>query len=290
MYQTEPNSQLLKKNRLLFIHLPKTGGSTMHDIIKNHIFPEENNFFLIGNQEEFKQFQELNFEQVSAYKVIAGHMNFMLTKKKIGESIGQFFTFTILRNPVNQSISLYQYILQTPKHFKHNKVKEMSFEEFIDSDSYIPNMQCKIISSQHSWQATLEILKNDFDCFGTLENFDRLLAEVCQHFGKAVPSYQILNKSEKIVDQQAINYSLLEKILSRNEQDVKLYTIVKAREEKSQSKSTDSTGSQTKVDMEPVFKTDLECSRARLLHFKQDLERYKTGFRPLSNQNQAEHR
>lgn len=281
MYQTEPNSPLIKKNRLLFIHLPKTGGSTMYDIIKNHIFEGENNCLSVGNQEQFKQFQELNFEQVSAYKVIVGHMNFMITKRKLGESIRQFFTFTILRNPVAQSISLYQYILQTPKHFKHNKVKEMSFEEFIDSDSYIPNMQCRIISNQHSWQATLEILKNDFDCFGTLENFDRIVEKVCQHFGNAVPSYPILNKSQKIVDQEAINYSLFEKILSRNEQDVKLYTIVKAREEKSQSQSTDSTCSQTKAALEPVFKTDLECSRAKLLHFKQDLERYKTGFRAL---------
>jgi hypothetical protein len=281
MYQTEPNSQLLKKNRLLFIHLPKTGGSTMHDIIKNYIFPGEINSLFIGNQEEFKQFQELNFEQVSAYKVIAGHMNFMITKRNLGESIRQFFTFTILRNPVAQSISLYQYILQTPKHFKYNKVKEMSFEEFIDSDSYIPNMQCKIISNQHSWQATLEILKNDFDCFGTLENFDSIVEKICQHFGNAVPSYPILNKSQKIVEQEAINSSLLEKILSRNEQDVKLYTIVKAREEESQSKSTDSTCSQIKAALEPVFKTDLECSRARLLDFKQDLERYKTGFRAL---------
>jgi|GEM_PF-3633982 len=253
----------------------------MYDIIKNSLFSGEIDSLFIGNQEQFKQFQELNFEQVSAYKVIAGHMNFMITKRKLGESLRQFFTFTILRNPVAQSISLYQYILQTPKHFKHNKVKEMSFEEFIDSDSYIPNMQCKIISDQHSWQATLEILKNDFDCFGTLENFDIILEKVCQHFGKAVPSYPILNKSKKIVDQEAINYSAFEKIISRNEQDIKLYTIVKAREEESQSKSTDSTGSQTKADLKPVFKTDLECSRARLLQFKQDLERYKTGFKSL---------
>jgi hypothetical protein len=205
----------------------------------------------------------------------------MTTKSKLGESIREFFTFTILRNPVAQSISLYQYILQTPQHFHHNKVKEMSFEEFIDSDSYIPNRQCRIISNQHSWQATLEILRNDFDCFGTLENFDRIVEKVCQHFGNVVPSYPILNKSKKIVDQEAINYSLFEKILSRNEQDVQLYTIVKAREEESQSKSTDSTCSQTKADLKPVFKTDLEFSRARLLQFKQDLERYKTGFRAL---------
>lgn len=253
----------------------------MYDIIKSSIYPGENASLFIGNQEQFKQFQELYFEQVSAYKVIAGHMNFMRTKRKLGESIRQFFTFTILRNPVAQSISMYQYILQTPQHFKYNKVKEMSFEEFIDSDSYIANMQCQIISNQHSWQATLEIFKNDFDCVGTLENFDRIVEKVCQHFGSAVPSYPILNKSKKIVDQEAINYSLLEKILSRNEQDVKLYTIVKAREEESQSKSTDSTCSQTKAALEPVFKADLECSRARLLHFKQDLERYKTGFRAL---------
>lgn len=281
MYQTEPNSQLVNKNRLLFIHLPKTGGSTMYDIIKNHIFQGENNCLSVGNPEQVKQFQELNFEQVSAYKVISGHINFMTTKSKLGESIREFFTFTLLRNPVAQSLSLYQYILQTPKHIQHSKVKSLSFEEFIDSDLYTPNIQCKIISNQPSCQASLEILKNHFDCFGTLENFDRIVEKVCQHFGKAVPSYRILNKSKKIVDQEAINYSLFEKILSRNEQDVQLYTIVKAREEESPSKSTDSTCSQTKADLKPVFKTDLEFSRARLLQFKQDLERYKTGFRAL---------
>ncbi|MEG3909479.1 sulfotransferase family 2 domain-containing protein [Microcoleus sp. AT9b-C3] len=281
MYQTEPNSQLLKKNRLLFIHLPKTGGSTMYDIINNYIFSEKKASLFIGTQEHVKQFHELNFEQVSAYKIIAGHMNFIRTKRKLGESIRQFFTFTILRNPVALSISWYQYILQTPQHFHHNKVKKMSFEEFIYSDYYVPNMQCQLISNQPLCQTTLEILKNDFDCFGTLENFDVILEKVCHHFGKAVPSYPILNKSKKIVDQEAINYSLFEKILSRNEQDVKLYTIVKAREEESKSKSTDSTCSQTKAALEPVFKTDLECYRARLLQFKQDLERYKTGFRAL---------
>lgn len=275
MYQTEPNSQLLTKNRLLFIHLPKTGGSTMYHIITNQIFQGESNCLSVGNQEQVKQFQELTFEQVSAYKVIAGHINFMLAKNKFGESIRQFFTFTVLRNPVAQMISLYQYILQTPKHLQHNKVKNLSFEEFIDSDLYTPNIQCKIISNQPSCQTTLEILRNHFDCFGTIENFDRIMEEVCQHFGKAVPSYRILNKSQKIVDQEAINYSLLDKIISRNEQDVKLYTILKAREEEFQSKSRDSTCSQIKADLEPVFKRDLECSRARLLQFQQDLERYK---------------
>lgn len=276
MRQTEPNSQLINKNRLLFIHLPKTGGSTMYDIINNHIFPGENNFLYVGNQEQFKQFQELNFEQVSAYKVIGGHMNFLITQSKLGESIRNFFTLTLLRNPVAQSISLYQYILQTPQHFKHNKVKEMSFEEFIDSDSYIPNIQCKIISNQHSWQATLEILKNQFDCFGTLENFDSIVEKVCQHFGKAVPSYQILNKSKKIVNPEEVNYRLFDKILSRNDQDVKLYTIVKATEEESKSKSIDSTCSPKKATLELVLKTDLECSKAKLLQFKQHLEHYKT--------------
>ena len=72
----------------------------MYDLIKNHIFQGENNCLSVGNQEQVKQFQELNLEQVSAYKVIADHMNFMITKKKLGESIRQFFTFTILNNPV----------------------------------------------------------------------------------------------------------------------------------------------------------------------------------------------
>ncbi|WP_293178983.1 MULTISPECIES: sulfotransferase family 2 domain-containing protein [unclassified Microcoleus] len=281
MCQTDPNTQLLNKNRLLFIHLPKTGGSTMHEIIKNYIFQGDNDYLSVGNQEQVKQFQGLNFEQVSPYKVIAGHINFTIAKSKLGESIRQFFTFTILRNPVSQSISLYQYILQTPKHKQHSKVKEISFEEFIDSNYYTPNIQCKLISNQHSWKASLEILKNDFDCFGTLENFDRIVAEVCRHFGKTVPSYEILNKSHKIVHQQAINYSLFEKILSRNEQDVKLYTIVKAIEEESQSRSTDANSFQTKADREPVFKKNLELSRSRLLDFKQDLEHYKTGLRAL---------
>lgn len=242
--ENNPIDQIPKKDRILFVHIPKTGGGTMDRIIKNHVLKGKN-IISIGDSQAMQKFTELSSEQILLGAGISGHISFICAKNKLGDNLSQYFTFTILRHPVDWSISLYQYISQTTYHFQHNQVKSLTCEEFIDSKYYPSNLQNRMICGnelfqkesnlmiRHVWLQSLKILDNEFDVFGTLNDFDRILENICNYFSVAFPNYEKLNVSEKVLDKSKISLALIDKILAKNDQDIKLYNAVKAIEYKS---------------------------------------------------------
>ena len=111
-----------KKNKLLvFLHIPKTGGTTLTEIIERQI--GVNHFYDVKKDIR----KAVKFIDDKEIKCIKGHMPFGIHKyiKKSCKYI------TMVRDPFDTAISSYYYILRKKNHHLYEKVKKLDFEGFL---------------------------------------------------------------------------------------------------------------------------------------------------------------
>lgn len=178
--ETTANSTLI-----FFLHLPKTGGTTLNSIIKRQYLSHQ----ILSIDQQFNttiQAPQMSKSELSKLKIVKGHFSF---------GYHQFFSrpftyFTMLRNPVDRVISDYYHIIRVPQHKLHNQIisQNMSLKDYVCSgiSRMSENGQTKFLSGQHTEigfnQCSSEILelaknnlKEHFIVVGITEKFNESL-------------------------------------------------------------------------------------------------------------------
>ena len=228
-----------QEKTILFLHIPKTGGSTLSKIASQN-YDSHFIYRIDGKrgQDSVNEFQKLPIENKKKIKFLEGHFSFGLH-----EHLSQLSTYiTILREPVDRVISTYYYLLNTPMHPFHKDVIEnnMSFEECLESKffSFRNNSQVRMLSGTNKYggysNEILEMakynLKNFFSVVGTTENFDDFLI-LCQiTLGWKLSSYaQKVNVTKKRPTKESISKKARRIIEKNNSLDIELYNFVKEK-------------------------------------------------------------
>gem|GEM_PF-1909254 len=115
---------------LLFLHIPKTAGSSFRDLLRRRFLPES---VLSLDEERIKSIDEV-LPILNRYRLVQGHLPY--------ESVNHFakrpFVFTILRDPIDRAISTFYFmkrrvsLLKTPGNddrFKIKRIKELKSVE-----------------------------------------------------------------------------------------------------------------------------------------------------------------
>ncbi len=85
------------------MHLPKTGGMTLRDIVARQYKPHERLEFKTGHLKQYRAFLERPQAERDAYRLLYGHMCFGYHQGVSGESV----YITMLRDPMDRVISQY---------------------------------------------------------------------------------------------------------------------------------------------------------------------------------------
>src|SRR6266403_3878281 len=130
---------------LIFLHIPKTAGTTLNRIIEWQYNPLSiftiDPYGIRATTERFKTFSEQRRRRL---RVVRGHLFY-----GIHEFLPQAATYiTMLRDPVARLLSTYYFILRRPLHPLHRKLKRgrLGVEDCLRLFSHRHNLQCRLIA------------------------------------------------------------------------------------------------------------------------------------------------
>jgi hypothetical protein len=219
---------------IIFLHIPKAAGTTLNRIMERQFEPTAI-FTIDGSrtQESIEEFKKLPKAQREKIRVLRGHMHFGLH-----EHLPQPSTYiTILRDPVDRTISNYYFVLRNPNHRLHYEVKSrhMTLKDYVSSrvNPQLDNGQTRLLSGVEGRAfgecstEMLEIAKKNLEEFfsivGLVERFDETLILLKRAFGWRIPFYikENITRSRPIKgDILKLTLNLIEEY---NELDIDLY-------------------------------------------------------------------
>lgn len=229
----------MKNNQIqsvIFLHIPKTAGSTLQTILKQQY--ELNEIFYVKNfkPEPLDELSKMPETQRKKIKIFTGHMYFGLH-----EFLPQPSTYiTIIRNPIERVISHYCHVIRRGcDHHLHQTVTShnMSIKDYVCSGvtTEINNGQVRLLSGIPGMNSSyaecpdtmLETAKKNlqkhFSIIGLTERFDETLILLQKKVGWRLPFYCKQNVNHKKLRKEEISKDTLDCIVKFNELDMELY-------------------------------------------------------------------
>ncbi|MDD5059024.1 MAG: sulfotransferase family 2 domain-containing protein [Sideroxydans sp.] len=219
-----------KEKLFMFLHVPKTAGNTMRDVFsQNYLFKRMTTYYPdFGTTPE--QWVDRNHANVSKSDALFGHFGYGIHELFPGNRTVSYGT--MLRHPVDRTISYYHFARKYSEHYLHKEIIRMSLPEFVKSgvSSEIDNGQVRILASweamnrdkcsESDYQLALDHL-NAMVVVGIQEMFDESIFIMKNKLGWNSSFYTSKNVGKK--NKSAIDAAVLDEIREMNHYDMKLY-------------------------------------------------------------------
>ena len=217
---------------VVVIHIPKTAGTSLRKIIKNNYDAREL-FFVYDNHPKhhsLKELRNLNKTEIDKLKIIMGHFPF---KRSLFLSENSRF-LTVLREPVERTVSYYHHVMTYNNGWKGNKA---SLLDYLDNsgDQQMVNHQTRVLSGmddpiteKHVEQA-IKNMDKYFLHVGISENFSGFVNEAGNLLGWQDKNITYENRSTNRPEVPSFSIYELSRIKEANKHDLALYEYVKSR-------------------------------------------------------------
>jgi hypothetical protein len=212
---------------LIFLHIPKTAGTTLNRIIEWQYDPR-----LIYTVDPYQiratvgRLRTLSEGRRRRLQVVRGHLIY-----GVHDCLPQGGTYiTMLRDPVKRVLSSYQFILRRPLHPLHRKLKAkgIGVEEFLTYTANRQNLQTKMLAGvpyvgpcdDNTLQKAIAHAERDFTVVGLSERFQESLLMIAATYQWKIPYYENRKVSKS---RPEIDPAMIALIRQHNPYDLALY-------------------------------------------------------------------
>jgi len=219
---------------IIFLHIPKTAGTTLHSIMGLNYPQEVMHSTDPASPHPFNEYKALDERKKEQIKVLVGHFAFGIHELIPGDSI----YITVLREPIDRMISDFYHIGRDPIHGLHELVRsgDMDLKGYLDHLASIKldngqtrmfagdwrNNGAEICSLKMLERAKMN-LKQHFAVAGLTERFDETLLLVGQKLEWEHLIYTKRNVTKNRPNREKISPEQLEILCEQNKYDLALY-------------------------------------------------------------------
>lgn len=223
----------MDRKALIFLHIPKTAGTTLNRIIEWQYNPltifTMDPYRIRATPERLKKLSEQRRRRL---RVVRGHLYY-----GVHEYLPQGATYiTMLREPVARFFSAYYFLQRRPLHPMHRKVttERIGVEDFIRLTPHRQNLQCSLLAGvknngicdERILEQAKENLVKSFSVVGICERFEESLMLIAKTFDWNVPFYE--NRKVSKTRRPAVDPAAIEMIREHNRLDLELYDFGKS--------------------------------------------------------------
>ncbi|RLD07527.1 MAG: hypothetical protein DRI32_00670 [Chloroflexi bacterium] len=222
-----------KPHTLIFLHIPKTAGVTFGEFLAKQYSETEMARYktIVPLSEYYWQI----YQHRDEFRFLRGHFPFGLHQFVRSP----FLYLTFLRDPIDRATSLYYFFKEWDESPIYEKVRKMSFIEFMESgiSFFADNGQVRLLSGAGNKQAygecTREMLtaaKENLEQYflvGLVEEFDKSLQFFAEVLGWSDTHYEKQNVTSNRPAKEEIPQETLAIIKKYNQLDLELYEFAK---------------------------------------------------------------
>lgn len=230
-------------NKIRFLHIPKTAGSTFMSILRNQ-YGKQNCYALTGNLEvDRNNYNKLSSQDREKIALFSGHAPITTGINEVDEAT----TITLLRDPIERVISFCQHVSEgkSPYLIETFPPENFNIDRFLDSNlSELSNLQTKFladnkhftfpdsivdhVSLENARDSALDTLFNRIFRYGLMEYFDESLVNFSTALGWKTPYYKPLNVRNR---KNLIRFEKhhIARIMEMNAIDIQVYREAKVK-------------------------------------------------------------
>jgi hypothetical protein len=213
----------MQTEQVIFIHIPKAAGRTMHSIVAKQ-YPREAILAIEGRLGEAHLSSPLRDTRRVRMVIGLVHYGFHQHLPKTSTYV------TLLREPVSRVLSLYRYIASNRNHHLHEQVVSKGLIEFVSGDDVdeLENGQTRQIAGITEGSVDTSSLvraKHNLESFaavGLVERFDESIILLKRRLGWKLPFYARKNVTQTSTTRRASD-AAIDIIRARNALDIELY-------------------------------------------------------------------
>jgi hypothetical protein len=239
------HSSATQRQHLIFLHVPKAGGSTLHAVLDRYYRPGE--VYHVGGGrtlETMQGFEAIPRERRESVTLLRGHVRYGVHELFSGPS--RYVTF--LRDPVERIVSFYKYARRSPTNHIHSQIRSrnMSLADVMAAGltTELNNGQVRRLAGYDRFNdvygfgdcppelldIALANIDRHFSLVGFIEKFDESLLLLASILGWRIPPYYARkNVSRGSSDADGIDERTLDVVRQDNLLDLRLYEVMMDR-------------------------------------------------------------
>ena len=221
----------MEEKPFVFIHVPKTAGTSLRKIIEKNYRPEQL-FFVYDKHPGFysiNDMKKLKSEDIKNFKIIMGHFPF----NKVFFPAEKMRFVTMVREPIERVISYYHHIMTHNNEWRGKRISLLKYLE-ISGDLQLQDHQTRVLSgvnhnpvTEVHFEKAIENISNYFDHIGLSERFNETVDYFINLLGWQEKELYYENVSIDRPDATSYSIYELDKIRENNQYDIKLYKYIK---------------------------------------------------------------